>query len=62
MGQILVAYAQYQDRLVRVEGGQWRIKERNLVYMVSPKLFFNYLLLICLFESEWTDFGGAGIT
>lgn len=36
-GEVFYAYGQYQDILVRVgEGeGEWRIRERNLIYMVS---------------------------
>lgn len=33
--QVLYAYGQYQDLLTPSEQGQWLIKERNLVYMVS---------------------------
>lgn len=33
-GEVLYSYGQYQDTLVRIPSGEWRIKERNLVYMV----------------------------
>lgn len=33
-GEVLYSYGQYQDTLVRIPSGGWRIKERNLVYMV----------------------------
>ena len=35
VGGVLYAYGQYQDTLVKISRtGEWRIKERNLVYMV----------------------------
>ena len=35
LGEVYYAYGQYQDSLVKIsEEGEWRIKERNLVYLV----------------------------
>ena len=33
--EILYAYGRYEDALVKQDDGTWRIKHRNLVYMVS---------------------------
>lgn len=43
LGEVYYAYGQYQDSLVRVsEEGEWRVKERNLVYLVSDAFFLGF--------------------
>lgn len=34
-GQIYTAYGRYEDELVLVDSGKWRIRRRSLIYMVS---------------------------
>ena len=42
-GKVLYSYAQYQDSWVKVGDEEWRIYQRNLVYMVISKLGFANL-------------------
>lgn len=42
--KVLYAYGQYQDLFIPSEQGNWLIKERNLVYMVSAKNLISRMM------------------